>query len=555
MPELTAVKVRDRWDDAAVVTGDALDQCVYVSRLLGSDPAVVLHGGGNTSVKTLARDVTGEPVGLVHVKASGHDLGRITRAGFAPLRLDRLRELAALPALDDTTMVNELRCASIDAAAPTASIEALLHALLPFRFVLHSHADAVVTLTDTALPDAELRKMFGPDALVLPYCRPGFDLARRIAHELAARGGVPPSAVVLRNHGLFTFADEAKEAYQRHIGLINAAEERIARARGEAAGAVRGDTAHEPHGGGATHVPPGGAVTGGPADAAPAGDHTEALAALRAELGRAAGFPVLVRAERDPEVDAFLALDNLAAVTRNGTATLEHVIRTKPWPLLGRDVGAFVREYEDRFSRFAPGYPEGLTALDPAPRVVLDAELGLVTVGRTPGELEAVRDIYRHTMRIIRDAEALGGYRSVGDADLFDIEYWELEQAKLRRGGERTPLEGQVAVVIVAGNNDAEPVRAALAGAGAQVVSGGAQAQAISAAVAAWGGVDLVCQVGATPGEAERGHRVLRHGWAGGVEIVVSADAEGRSVVGPRGEVRGALADVASLRAALLLVA
>ncbi|WP_170297151.1 class II aldolase/adducin family protein [Georgenia thermotolerans] len=538
MPELITAGVRDRWDDA-VPTGDALDQCVYVSRLLGSDPAVVLHGGGNTSVKTLDRDVTGEPIELVHVKASGHDLGRITRAGFAPLRLDRLRRLAALPALDDTTMVNEFRCASIDAAAPTASIEALLHALLPFRFVLHSHADAVVTLTDTELPDADLLEVFGHDALVLPYCRPGFDLARRVAQELAARDGAPPSAVVLRNHGLFTFADEAKDAYQRHIRLINAAEERIARSRG-----------------GAAHAPrPGTPAVAAPAVAGVGDDHGEALAALRAEIGRAAGFPVLVRAEKDPEVDAFLALDNLATVTRNGTATLEHVIRTKPWPLIGRDVAAFVREYRARFERFAPSYPEGLTALDPAPRVVLDAELGLVTVGRTPGELGAVRDIYRHTMRIIRDAEALGGYRSVGDADLFDIEYWELEQAKLRRSGERPPLEGQVAVVTAAQGEDAEPVRAALADAGAQVVTGGHQAQAISEAVASWGGVDLLCHVGVAPAAAYRRHRVLRHGWAGGVEIVLSADPDGCTVVGPRGRVRAALADVESLRAALLLVA
>ncbi|WP_314147994.1 class II aldolase/adducin family protein, partial [uncultured Leifsonia sp.] len=197
----------------------ALAEITRVSRSLGGDPALVLHGGGNTSIKTVGVDVTGEPVELVLVKGSGWDLGSIEPAGFAPLRRERLRRLLELDELGDGRMVNELRQASLDASAPAASIEALLHAHLPARVVLHSHADAIVALTDQ--PDGVRRAaaVLGDGVTVLPYVMPGFPLARAVAS--APLDGV--DALVLANHGLFTFADDPDEALRRHRELVDRA--------------------------------------------------------------------------------------------------------------------------------------------------------------------------------------------------------------------------------------------------------------------------------------------------------------------------------------------
>ncbi|MET1019508.1 MAG: class II aldolase/adducin family protein, partial [Microterricola sp.] len=194
----------------------ALEEIVRVSRALGSDPRLVLHGGGNTSIKALGTDVTGEEIELVLVKGSGWDLGTIQAPGFAPLRRERLLALLQLPTLSDTSMVNELRQASLSAAAPTASIEALLHAHLPARVVLHSHADAIVALTDQPDGLRRVAEVLGERVVVLPYIMPGFDLARLVASTDLGDA----DAIVLAGHGLFTFAEDAELALQRHHELV-----------------------------------------------------------------------------------------------------------------------------------------------------------------------------------------------------------------------------------------------------------------------------------------------------------------------------------------------
>ncbi|MEU4744870.1 class II aldolase/adducin family protein, partial [Actinosynnema sp. NPDC023658] len=214
----------NRWAEAH---SDELDACVYGSRLLGREPDLVLHGGGNTSVKTTEVDITGRPVEVLHVKGSGWDLADIERAGFAPLRLDRLRELLTVPSLPDSAMMNELRCALLDASAPDPSVETLLHAVLPHPAVLHSHADAVITLTNLAKPLVE--EVFGDRVVVVPYVMPGFALARTCAEVFPRHVGERTIGVVLMNHGLFTFGEDTRQAYDRHVELVSAAEAHLAR--------------------------------------------------------------------------------------------------------------------------------------------------------------------------------------------------------------------------------------------------------------------------------------------------------------------------------------
>ncbi len=413
----------------------ALEEIVRVSRALGDDPKLVLHGGGNTSIKALGTDVTGEEIELLLVKGSGWDLGTIQAQGFAPLRRDRLLALLQLPTLSDSSMVNELRQASLSATAPTASIEALLHAHLPARVVLHSHADAIVALTDQ--PDGLRRatQVLGERVVVLPYIMPGFDLARLVAStELG-----DADAIVLSNHGLFTFADDAELALERHLALVATAS--------AALGIENWGDAGE--------------------SVSRSGEPFE-LATLRRDIARVAGRPLVLRQSSSERALDFAARDDLAAVTARGTATPEHVIRTKRSPLLGTDVQAYADDYL-RYVAKHRGDGE-YTVLDPAPRVVLDTRLGLLTAGTTPAAADAVHDIYVHTMDIIDAADRDGGYHSLDEAQSFEIEYWELEQARVRQPVSGRDLEGEVAVVTGAASGIGRACAAALLSRGAAVV-------------------------------------------------------------------------------------
>lgn len=412
-----------------------LDDIVRVSRELGADPSFVLHGGGNTSIKTVGRDVTGTDVDLVLVKGSGWDLGTIEAAGFAPLRRARLDELLRLDELDDVTMVNELRQASLDASAPTASIEALLHAYLPGTAVLHSHADAIVALTNRDVDDAEIGEILGERVLVLPYVMPGFPLARRIASTDVT--GV--DAVVLRNHGLFTFADDADAALRRHRELV---------ARAASATGV--------------------AQWGDPGELLDREGDVVGLAELRRAVSDAAGRPMLLRQSASARGAEVATRSGLDASTARGTATPEHVLYTKRSPLLGRDVEGYAARYRAYVDRHRHRI-EGMTELDPAPRVVLDREWGLLVAGETVRDLRVVHDVTLHTFDVVDAADRLGGYSSLSEELTFDIEYWSLEQAKLT-GKKRSPLTGEVALVTGAASGIGRAVAAHLLQRGAAVV-------------------------------------------------------------------------------------
>jgi rhamnose utilization protein RhaD (predicted bifunctional aldolase and dehydrogenase)/NAD(P)-dependent dehydrogenase (short-subunit alcohol dehydrogenase family) len=441
--------LRNEWNDAeAPADDDVLGQCVYGSRLLGGAPDLVLHGGGNTSVKTTTTDVLGTRVDTLYVKGSGWDLATIEAAGFAPLRLSRMRELIGATELRDTQMMNEFRCALLDSGAPNPSVESLVHAFLPHVAVQHSHADPIVTLTNLADGPERVREVFGDAVVVVPYRMPGFDLVQAVSAAWPAQAGDGTIGMVLLGHGLFTFGDTTREAYARHIDLITRAEEYLA-----AHAAPR-------------HAAASGAATG---SALPAVAPVE-LARLRAAISAAAGAPMIVSRHADERVAAFVSRDDLAAVSGRGPATPDHIIRTKLRPMVGTDVDAYVRDYRAYFDRNAGRSADPLTMLDPAPRVVLDPVLGLLTVGQRARDAAIAEDIYRHTMDIIDRGEALGGYRALPEADLFDVEYWDLEQAKLRRGGKPPALAGQVALVTGAASGIGRACAKALLAAGASVI-------------------------------------------------------------------------------------
>jgi rhamnose utilization protein RhaD (predicted bifunctional aldolase and dehydrogenase) len=461
--------MRNLWSDAeaAGFPGD-LGLRVYTSRLLGREPALVLHGGGNTSVKIQERNLVGEEETVLYVKGSGGDLATIEASGFAPVRMAHLLRLAALPALSDPEMVNELRTHLTRAAAPTPSVEAILHALLPHRYVDHTHADAVVTVCNTPGGAERIREIYGDAAVVVPYVMPGFDLARACAQRFPAEATPQTVGMVLLHHGIFTFGETARESYQRMVDLVGKAEAYLARR-------------------GAWSLP-------APPAAEPRPIPRREVAALRAALSRAAGFPLLLAVHGDGRSLAFARRPDVAELSQQGPATPDHVIRTKRLPLLGRDVEGYAAAYRSYFEAHAPAARQPKAMLDPAPRVVLDPELGLCTAGRTAQEANVVFDVYGRTMDAIERAALLGGWRALPARDLFDVEYWDLEQAKLRAAGNPPPLAGEVALVTGAASGIGKAVAGSLLARGAAVV-GLDLAPAVERAHAGPAWLGLVCDV------------------------------------------------------------
>jgi len=436
--------MKNLWNDADAKSfkGD-LGLRVYTSRLLGRDASLVLHGGGNTSVKLRERSLVGEDEDILYVKGSGWDLEFIEEAGFSPVRLSHLLRLAQLEALSDPEMVNELVTHTTRASAPAPSVETILHAILPHRYVDHTHADAVLSVTNTAEGEARIREIYGDRVVVIPYVMPGFDLAQLCAQRFPAEAGPNTIGMVLMNHGVFSFGATARESYERMIALVQLAEDYLGRKR-------------------AWTLPP---PKNGAADSAIRGD----LARLRHEVSAVAGFPLVMRCHRDARALSFARRPELPRIAQ-GPATPDHAIRTKRLPLIGRDVATYAQDYRAYFNEHAPRAKEPKTILDTAPRVVLDPELGMCALGRTAKDTGIVSDLYTHTMNVIERAELLGGFRALPAKDIFDVEYWDLEQAKLRKGAKPPVFAGEVALVTGAASGIGKACVAALLSRGAAVI-------------------------------------------------------------------------------------
>ena len=469
-----------------------LELRVYSSRLLGRDPTLVLHGGGNTSVKISERNLLGEEEDILYVKGSGWDLETIQEGGFAPVRMAPLLKLAKVDALSDPQMVNELATQVTRAGAPAPSVETILHAVLPHKFVDHTHADAVLAITNTPDGEARIREIYGDEVVIIPYVMPGFDLAKVCATRFEREAKPSTIGMVLLQHGIFSFGATAEESYGRMISLVERAESYL-RAKG------------------AWELPAIGLM-------GLIGPIRAELATLRREIAGAAGFPVVLSTPCDAKTLAFARAANVREVSQRGPATPDHILRTKRLPMLGRDVQAYAEAYREYFSRHAASAKESKTMLDPAPRVILDNELGMCCVGRSAKEAAIARDLYSHTIEVIWRAEALGGYRALPEKELFEFEYWDLEQAKLRRAGQPPVFAGEIALVTGAVSGIGRACVEALLKRGAAVVgldldpdiatclgsrpdylglpcdvtSAEAVTNALEAAVRAYGGLDML---------------------------------------------------------------
>lgn len=504
--------------------GDDLALRVYTSRLLGGDPSLVLHGGGNTSVKTVVRDLAGDPVEVLHVKGSGSDLSAIGPEGFPACRLAPLLRYCQLSSMTDEEMVAGLRSQMLDPGSPTPSVEALLHAFLPGRFVDHTHADAVLAVQDQPNARDLAEEIWGPSFLFIPYVMPGFVLARRVADLASSFVGI--QGLILEQHGIFTWGDTARESYERMIAGVVAAETWRAASRPP------------------TVMP----TTPAPDPAARHAAQRQLAPLVRGVLASHAGGRHFITSWRDdPAILALTGRPDGPDLTARGTVTPDHVIRTKPRPLwlppLAGDatsprnaIQSAVAEYANWYRQYVArgmsrvGHP--LTPLDPLPRVILVPGVGALTVGRTLADALVAGDIFARAAAVMQEAESVGCYHPVSEADLFDMEYWSLEQAKLAGDGREGPLAGRIALLTGAAAGigrataehllslgahalltDRDPGTLAdtadalrdrhgrrVAAAPCDVTDSGAVARAVEIAIETFGGVDLlVSNAGTAP--------------------------------------------------------
>lgn len=461
--DVEAQEYRDRYAD----WGEPLALRVYTSRLIGQDPDLVMHGGGNTSVKVVKEDVLGEKVDALCVKGSGWDLDSIEPPGLPALALEPLRALRRLAGLTDEEMVNQQRIRLFDSTSPNPSVETLLHAFLPHTFIDHTHADAILALTNQPDGEALVREALGDGLVVVPYVMPGFALAK-LAAELSEK---QPDAVgmVLLKHGLFTFGDDARTSYERTIEIVDRAEKFLS----------------------ARATPP------SVAEVLPSLDEAKRRAARVAPVLRgllATETPdedqpyrrMILQYRVSEDILTALGEPSASALAGRGPLTPDHVIRTKASPVFVSDLDAdadesviretlraaidvFRGEYDAYFATQVAAKKVERTKLDSDPRVLLLPGIGIFCAGKTAKDARIAADLTEHTLRIKSLAERVGAYESLGDDDLFDMEYWSLEQAKLGKAAEKS-LSRQVALVTGAAGAIGVGVCLELAREGAHVV-------------------------------------------------------------------------------------
>jgi rhamnose utilization protein RhaD (predicted bifunctional aldolase and dehydrogenase)/NAD(P)-dependent dehydrogenase (short-subunit alcohol dehydrogenase family) len=450
----------DRYAKAGVSRDLALR--VYTTRLLGGDPKLVLHGGGNTSVKTRMRDLAGDEVEVLCVKGTGADMAAIEPAGMPALRLDALRRLRAQDDIADENIVRVLRSNLLDPSAPNPSVETLLHAFMPHKFVDHTHPAALLGLIDQPDGEKRARDAYGGRLGFVPYNRPGFGLARLAAQVFDADPKV--AGLILHKHGIFTFGAEAQEAYETMIKMVSIAEERLTRNRKSVFVSAQ--------------LPQ---RVASRAEVAPIlrGAASRPVAAVEGAWQR----PVIEFRGGDAILN-FVNGKDIARYATAGVITPDHTIRTRPWPMIvpapaGGDpdtlkqavraaVEDYVARYRAYFERNNARFGNNKAMSAPSPRVALVPGLGLFGLGDSKRDAMIAADLAENAIEVITDAEATGTFESISEADMFDCEYWPLERAKLG-GAAALPLAGQIAVITGAGGTIGAATAKAFAAAGAEV--------------------------------------------------------------------------------------
>ena len=503
----------DRYAGAGLSSELALR--VYTTRLLGGDPKLVLHGGGNTSVKLRLPDLLGQETDVLCVKGSGSDMAVIEPAGLPAVRLAALHQLLARDEVSDEDMVRVQRANLLDPMAPNPSVETLLHAFLPHKFVDHTHANAVVSLVDQDNSAELCQEVYGTRMGFVPYVMPGFQLAKAAAAVFKRDPNV--EGFILDKHGIFTFGESAREAYERMIEAVTLAETRLQKNRKAVFVAAQPPQQVPQHDVIAPLVRGACSVKDGSSDGA---------------------WRRLILDFRSSDfIINFVNGKDVTRYSQEGVATPDITIRIKNTPLLLPSPAAdkigefaeatraaasvFMENYKSYFARQNARVGGTRTMLDPQPRVVLVPGLGLFGLGRSKKDAAIAADLAEAAIECITDAEAIGRFRSISEDDMFDVEYWSLEQAKLGTS-KPLPLAGQIAVVTGAGGAIGGATAKAFAAAGAEVALLDIDAGAAAKMAKTVGGAALAvkCDVTDTASVRDAFAEVVQK--FGGVDILVS---------------------------------
>lgn len=460
---------RSRWVEAeARACASPLALRAYGSRLLGGDPDLVMLGGGNTSLKGRWPDAAPDAADCLWVKGTGSDLALVVERDFTPVDLAAARRLLDGPDLDNDGLARGLAPLVLAPGAPRPSIETLMHASLPFRHVEHTHADSILAVLNTADGAALAGRIFGRPAPLVPFLPSGFGLARACRDVFAREAGPDTIGLLLAFHGVVAFADDPRESYERMGALVARAEAWL--------------RAHD-----AWSLPRATPVPFGP-------DEAIALARLRLDWSRVAGFPVVTRVDDSPEALAFARRADLDPIALQGPPTPQHAVFTKRLPCIGRDLDDYAARYRDYLAAHGNEFaPE--THPDPAPRVVLDARLGVIAASVDGALARSTAEVYAHDIAIISRASALDRYVSLPPADVLaaEIHYGGFDRRRLARRATDLPLLGCVILLTGVTTPDATAVTAALTEAGATVrTAGRADDAAAIAAARDGGGIDAL---------------------------------------------------------------
>ena len=406
---------------------------VYTTRLLGRNKELVLHGGGNTSVKTIIKDIDSKKYKVLCVKGSGWDMADIEPEGLPAVKLEPLLSMKNKKYLSDEDMVSFQKKNLIDIKSPNPSVETFLHAFLPFKFVDHTHADAVLNVTNRPGGLNFCKKIFGNKVSVVPYVMPGFMLAKKINEIYSKNPNI--NCLILMNHGIFTFANDCKEAYDLMIKYVSKAEREVKKLKNKKIKQIKKfSTKFNIH---------------------------EIAPIIRGLLSENKDQKFVVNYRLNKNLKYFINGKNVRSYSSKGTATPDHVIRVKPFPLIitpkkNSSVEEFNTTAKKAFENYRKKYiryfnsnkkkvKEKKVMLDTSPRVVLVQNVGMFSVGKDLNGARIAGDLTETNAKVIGSVEETSTYKFIPEKDLFDVEYWSLEQAKIKR--KKKLLEGNVVVI------------------------------------------------------------------------------------------------------------
>ena len=406
---------------------------IYTTQLLGNDPTVVLHGGGNTSVKSSIKTLLGDKEEIIYVKGSGKDMGNIEEDGFPALEMKNLLNMRSLKELDDFQMVNYQRKYMLDTSFPNASVETLLHAFLPYKFVDHSHSNAILSLIDQPDPIKICKKVFGEEMGIVPYIMPGFQLAKKAAEVFDQNPNV--KGLILLNHGIFTFAEHAKESYELMIRYISLAEKELK----QKSKSIHVKKYQEKK------------ITA-----------SSIANLIRQQISIKPNKKIdhkIVYFYKPNFLDELFSHPRLKQFTTQGPVTPDHVIRIKSKPLvidlsndklnnLESKIAKAVKKYQDDYQKyFKRNHKYNLKAnmLDPYPRLILVKGIGIFSTGPSFKDAKIAMDVGINSLSVILEATKFGEFRSIQEKEIFKMEYWPLELAKIKPSTHK--LKGHVTVI------------------------------------------------------------------------------------------------------------